>query len=135
MNYRSAYIPATHEVRGGKTKPNLTLTPSKTNKALILLGQSRFPDQKQLVTCQAESIKNLQHGKHRTWCLEFRVTDGTIQFVDKPNPHLNEKSTQCCCQLSCRALDQPDYFGLTAADQSNPQILGEVRTWNDHVVH
>lgn len=74
------------------------------------------------MSAKTESIKNLQH---KTWCLDFRVTDGTIQFVDKPNPHLNEKSTQCRCQFSWRAVDQPDYFGLTAADQSNPQILEE----------
>lgn len=124
MNYRSAYflMDPMYTIILNLLKNVMLL---KTNKPLILMGRSRFSDQKQLVYPQAELIKILQHGKHRTWRLVFRVTDGTIQFDDKPNPHLNEKSTQCCCQFSLRALDQPDYFGLTAADQSNPQILEE----------
>lgn len=57
----------------------------------------------------AESTeKNLQHGK-QTWCSDLKETNGKIQFVDKLNPHLNEKSTQCC-RFSCKALGQPDYW-------------------------
>ena len=72
MNYRSAYIPAdpVSSVGGKKTQPNLMLRLLEPNKSPVLLGQSRFSDQKQLVSSQAESIKNLQHGRHRTWCLE-----------------------------------------------------------------
>lgn len=87
-----------------KNTRNSTLTLLKTSEPLVLLGQSRFSDQKHLV-----SFSSWTDGKHRTWCLDFRETDGTIQFVDKPNPHTNEKSTQRC-QFSCRALDQPDYW-------------------------